>query len=152
VALTPASSSGSSSGGSGILVSGSRSTDLSTAAVSFGTGADVLASPLTFAADGTSSYAVFIFGPGQTNNFAGGGKQNELALVLDGAQSVFVSFIGTAATSQPISLAGMGIIATPALGNHTVNVRFWVSGGTGTLFASGSLANSNILVYVTKLV
>ena len=151
MSLSPASSSGSSGGGTGVVGSGSRSTDLATAATTFGTGSDVLASPISFTANGTASYAALLIGPGMTNNFAGGGKQNTLALVLDGAQSTVIVFAGPAATSQPLPLAGMSLIATPAAGVHTVNVRFWVNGGTGTLFGSGSLNPSNILLYVLQL-
>lgn len=135
---------------SGVVAFGSFANDITTGAVTFGTGVNVLTSNITFAADGTSSYLAEIRGAGWSNTTTS--ANNLLALVLDGAQGNFLSFITVAGVNAASALAGSALISAPSAGSHTVNVRFYVSGGTGKLLGATSLPpGAPIVVYVLKL-
>ncbi len=137
---------------SGVVAYGTQSSTVSTAGTSYAAGADVLSSAISFTADGVSSYGVFINGPGQSNTTAGT-NSNDLAVTLDGAQSVFMGLCtvvhGTGAPTMPVS--GVGVLAAPSAGSHTVNVRLWTDGSTAKLYATPDISNSKIVVYVLKL-
>jgi hypothetical protein len=150
VALTPSSSGGaSSSGGSGVVVSGSQTADISTTATTYGTGADVLTSAISFTANGTSNYLVACVGPGWRNSLSG--QSNTLSLTLDGAQGVIMSFYSAAAAQEPDPLAGFARLAAPAAGVHTVNARLFVSSGTGLIFSGTTFAGVAVVVYVLQI-
>lgn len=145
--VSTASRSGGSS--SGVVAFGSQAADVSTAGTTYGTGADVLSAAISFTADGTSSYAVVLIAPAATNTSTTG--NNNLAVTLDGAQSSFMSFITpSVAVNEASSCTASGIIV-PASGGRTVNVKLFVSSGTGKILSGTSLTNAKILVYVQKL-
>ena len=148
VATSAKANSGSSSG-AGVIASGTRTTDVSTTATTYGTGADVLAAPISFTANGTSSYLVMCVGPGWRNSLSG--QSNTLCLTIDGAQGAIMSFYSAAAAQEPDPLSGVALLVTPSAGTHTLNAKFFVSAGTGLLFSGTTFTGAAIVFYVLQL-
>jgi hypothetical protein len=92
---------------------------------------------------------VVIIAPAEKNTSATG--HNNIAVNLDGAQSSFMSFTNGSQVAADLTHSVACGVISPASGSHTVNVKFWVDSGTGTLLSGTSLTNSKILVYIQKL-
>jgi len=129
-----------------VLARGFRTANVSTVGTTFATGADLLASPLSFTADGTSSYLVHVAAELWLNGV--GGSVNFLRLNLDGADAgiLLASTCDVANANYPCQAAG---VLTPAAGPHTMNVRLTVSASTGTVAGSTGGANVAVPIIVT---
>jgi hypothetical protein len=128
---------------------GTRTTNAVTAGTTFGTGVDLLATPLTFTAAGSNSYIVRAYGTAWLNNGTAGTTANNLSINLDGADGgQFVSAVFPSA-GFGTGVSGSGLIVKPAAGSHTVNVRMTVSAGTGTIVAGAGGAGANVPILVT---
>ncbi len=101
---------------------------VSTAGTSFAGGANLLASNISFTADGISRYAVLALGPNWSTNSS---AQTTIiaSAVFDGAQgNLFDTF--TFGTNVLLPFAGgidLGVVSAAV---HTINIRIY--GGTGT--------------------
>lgn len=122
-----------------------RTTSVSTSGTTYGTGADLLASAISFTADGTSDYAVTMSCP----SFHVTGAV-AFALTIDGSQS---SSIASPSSANTGGYTVRGIISAPSAGTHTVNIRMWTSANTATATAGvgGSGTDGPILVTVDAL-
>jgi hypothetical protein len=109
------------------IVRGTRTAaSVPSSATTFAGGVDVLAAPLTFTADGTSTYRIVCTASGGSSTVSAG----RAVLNLDGAEAGTMATI-TNNTTDPIYGA---ITITPAAGSHTVNVRLYcTAAGTVTL-------------------
>lgn len=136
----------------GILAKGKKTSSASTTGTTFGTGVDLLASALSFTADGTSDYAVVVSADGVLNT--GTPNSNQFNINLDGSDVGIIGVFKTAAVQQEIPVCLRGVILAPSAGSHTVNVRFFVSAGTGQVVggAGGAATDQPILVTVERLV
>ena len=154
MAVSPSTSRGSSGTSAGSVVGHATNTSsATTSGTSFAAGADILAADLSFIADGTSDYLVTVSAR-QWSNTGTSLPHNRLSLKLDGADAGV--FIDTSlATGQAVVVSGSVVIAAPSAGAHTVNGRFWVSAGTGTLTAgaggAGGGVSTPLVVTVTTL-
>ncbi len=127
---------------------GVRSTDVVANTAVFGSGPRVLATPLSFHADGVTSYAVKVLGPGLV--IATGNAMATLWLELDAAQSVAMQQVNAYTGGAAMPCNGIAVI-TPAVGNHTVNVVLLASTGSVTAKGNPSSGYSPILVTVEAL-
>lgn len=124
-------------------VIGKRTTSVSTVGTTYAAGADVLASPLSFTADGSSDYLVTLATPQLTNPGI-----ITFAFNLDSAEAGVFTIVGN---SEQIPTT-RGILLAPSAAAHTLNVRFFVSTGTGTLAAGvgGTTNNVPIVLSIEK--
>ena len=134
------------------LIYGTATTNTTATGTTWGTGTDVLNAALTFQADGVSDYEVTVSSP-VIQNSSGGGSATRVSLNLDGADGgKFAEYTENTANSA-VPFTASGFISKPSAGAHTVNVRLWVSGGTGTLQggAGGAGATEPCLVTLSVL-
>lgn len=118
---------------------GIKTSTVTTTGTTFATGADILTSALSFTADGTSSYLIRCIGVDWQNS--GASNTNDLRLNLDSADGGFMALWTCPGVSNLAPVTGY-ILITPSAGTHTVNARFTVSAGTGTITAgSGGAGN-----------
>lgn len=129
---------------------GTKTSNVSTSGTSFAAGADLLASAISFTADGSSDYIVKVYARQTQNSTAI--AHNRLELNLDGSAAGVMYDAGFNSTNENFGVAAAIIISAPSAGSHTVNVRLWVSTGTGTVVggAGGSNVSSPILVTVEQ--
>src|SRR5690242_6406084 len=115
-------------------------TGLTTTGTTFGTGVDLLSTPLSFTASGGNSYLIHVVGPGIIQSTAT--QATLLNANLDGADAGRIGGFQPLVAGGVIPLTVVGVI-TPASGNHTINVRMFVSGAsTGTVQAgAGGVGN-----------
>lgn len=137
----------------GNVVHGTKTSSVSTSGTTFSGGADLLASVLSFTADGTSDYLVVGSGVGWANGTSGNGMQARLN--LDSADGGIIQEIdiGTALAADGLPFSPRGIILAPSAGSHTVNIRVnAVAGGTVTVAAGvgGAGTNGPIVVTIQK--
>lgn len=112
----------------GRIAYGTNTNSVSTAGTTFAAGADLLATPLKFTATGSNSYILSVFAPAWFNT---GAFLNVLHLNVDGVDNDLFCYANLFAnTNAPLADA---TIFTPSAGNHTVNVKLVVTGGTGTI-------------------
>ena len=134
----------------GIIAYASKTSSVSTTGITFGTGADILASPLSFSADGKSDYLVWVVGRDWFNS---GTNRNELHFNLDGSDAGFIaqSIFAVATNGLPLTVAG--VLPKPSSGSHTINVRLVVNAGTGTIDGGtgGAGASPPILVFLQRI-
>lgn len=137
-------------GGGGFAAYGKRTTGspISTSSTTFAGGVNLLGSNLSFVADGTSDYLVEVSAPAIQNSANGG--ETILNLVLDGsdAGSFYILVAANAGSqNQGPGLHSRGVLVAPSAGAHTVNIRLWVSAGTGLVqFGAGGAGNDAPLV------
>lgn len=133
----------------GLLAHGSRAASVSTSGTTFGTGADLLASPLSFTADGVSDYIVEIAAPWWQITTLNGLTTR---LNLDGADAGYIEERDPQAANKAMGYRMSTIILAPAAGVHTVNARLVVGGGTATVQAGagGAGVDRPILMTVRK--
>lgn len=142
-------------GGTTIVTRSTRTSSVSTTGTTFAGGADVLASALSFTADGISDYIATLSGyVGGTNGFGG-----NIALNLDTADGGWVHrwILDSADTSAEFSGLNLRtIIVAPAAGAHTVNFRAVSASASGTFTVTGGAGGAAtarpILATVEKLV
>jgi hypothetical protein len=134
-----------------VLQKGKKTSNVSTSGTTFGAGADLLAADLTFTADGTSDYGLFVSASRWQNSTSG--AVNELDIKLDGADQGEIAQLVAPAANVGDTLCCLGVIQAPAAGAHTVNARMYATAGTATAAAGtgGAGGSSPILVMVVKL-
>jgi hypothetical protein len=132
--------------------SGQKTSSVTSSGVGFASGTDILGTPLSFTADGTSDYLIRISATSWTNNGAAGSR-NQLAVNLDGSQAGYFADSASPAAGRQMMCEFNGVIPAPSAGTHTVNVRLGVTAGTATVTGgSGVGANpSPILVAVAVI-
>ena len=125
-----------------------RTANVATAGTTFGTGADLLASDISFTANGSLSYIVRVSAASWQNTLSGGA--NFLYLKYDGAQAGEMAVINCPGVSfnVPFAVAPLYLI-TPAAGTHTVNLRLVVNSGTGTVVGGAGGAANAVPITVT---
>lgn len=131
-------------GGGGFLAYGTQGSTKSTTGTTFPTGVDLLASAISFTADGSSNYVVRVTVPSA--------QLANLRLNLDSASGDLMCFCPVTGSSGvgPVPVAGVAVIS-PAAGVHTVNVRLYATSGTAKAFANPDLGPSTMLVTVELL-
>lgn len=139
----------------GSVAHATRAADISTTGTSFGTGADLLASALSFTADGTSDY-LYMCSIGKVYDTANSTVVH-LSLNQDSTDVGEIGYVDCAGTVQVLVPATVStVIAAPSAGAHTVNTRMWVDGGTGhAVGGTAGVAGDNlrpIAVTVWRLV
>lgn len=122
---------------------GTRTSNVTTTGTTFGAGADLLASALSFTADGTSDYTVQVGGMAIKTS-AAAGQQVILNLNLDSADGGLF-FEPTEPTSNYQFGLAAECVFTPSSGAHTVNVRMW-SSAAGTALAYGGAGGAGVTV------
>jgi hypothetical protein len=130
------------------IASGTRTSSVTTSGTTFATGADLLASTLSFTADGVSNYLILVNAPTWNNSVAG---TMFLELNLDGVETGVIASSSSGAAST--ALTAKGVLITPAAGSHTVNIRLHTTAGTASV-QGGSGGGGNyfpILVAIYKL-
>jgi hypothetical protein len=135
----------------GIIAFGTRTSNVTTTGTTFAGGADILSSPLSFTASGKDSYLLTVIGRDWQNNTAS--TRNILRLNLDGADAGIFADDSVTAANFPNILNAQGVINIPSVGSHTINARFQVTGGTGTIEAGsgGAGVSTPILVTVQRI-
>ena len=131
----------------GRIAYGTRTSTVSTAGTTFGTGADLLSSALSFMADGSSDYLISVASSGWQNST--NATTQWLRINLDGADAGSIIGVTNLAAGVQYALAGLGFLTKPTAGNHTLNVRLMVSGGTGTVQGGTGGAGGNLPIIVT---
>lgn len=130
-----------------VVAHGSRTSSVTTTGTSYGTGADLLASAVTFTADGSSDYAVRF----SCAAFSNPSNPPSAALTLDGSQSsTMIDQLGSTQMAGDVSC----LISAPSAGTHSVNIRVWAGGATTLTVkggAGGSSTDMPILVTVMRL-
>lgn len=129
-----------------VIAQGTKTANVATTGTTFATGADVLAAPLSFTADGSSNYVVSVFA---TDWFCNAAGVLTLSLNLDGADAGQIA-VASPGTGNAASLGATTMLISPSAGTHTVNARLIVSTGTGTIEggSGGAGAKRPILVAV----
>jgi hypothetical protein len=123
-----------------ILASGIFGGNVSTSNATFAGGVDVLATPLTLAADGVSNYLVTFY----TYEMDTGAATNSsvLAINLDGAAAALMVAGNALVNGSPVY--AQGYLTTPTAGNHTVNVRAWSGVGGNTTELQGGNGTAGV--------
>lgn len=131
--------------------SGKKTSSVTSSGTTFAAGTDLLASALSFTADGTSDYLIRVRGVSWFNNSATG--TNQLRINLDGADDGFICTWSVPAANAALPLVAEAVIPAPSAGAHTVNARLTVAAGTATINAGagGAGANAPILVAVAVI-
>jgi len=129
---------------------GERQANVATAAAAgFANGADLLATALSFTADGATAYMVEFYVPSVTNG--GAANYTGFSINLDGAQ--YGKFLPGYGAFNAINAHGRQKIVPPA-GMHTLNIRMY-SEGAWTSTAYGGTGGSNncnpIFVRLTRV-
>lgn len=134
----------------GIIAYSSTTSPVTTTGTTFGTGADVLPSPLSFSADGKSDYLLWIVCRDWFNN---GTNRNELHFNLDGSEAGYFTSSIFAVATNGLPLTAAGMLPKPSVGSHTLNLRLVVNAGTGTLDAGagGAGAQPPILMFLQRI-
>lgn len=122
----------------GAWASGTKTANVTTTGTTYGTGADLLASTISFTADGVSNYLIRAKAYYWSHTVAG--TQMIAALNLDAAQSISIGTATCSTASGFVPFNFEGVLVTPSSGSHTVNIRVWgaaagtvtVGAGTGT--------------------
>jgi hypothetical protein len=132
-----------------VIAQGTKTANVATTGTTFATGADVLAAPLSFTADGSSNYVIRVEA---TDWFAAPAGVLNVNLNLDGADAGGIS-VASPGTGVAASLGASTILLSPSAGTHTVNARLFVtsgSGSTGTIEggSGGAGAKRPILVSI----
>lgn len=104
---------------------------VSTSGTTFATGADILASPLSFTADGVRDYILKVFGPRWYN--ASAAANSIVEANLDGADAGRIGLFTSATAGAATPLSAAALLVAPAAGAHTINARLLVGGGTATI-------------------
>jgi hypothetical protein len=109
--------------------------NVTTTGTTFGTGTDVLASALTFVADGASNYLVTLYAIAWSEDSS---NSVLLHLNLDAVDAGLCT--GASLPGAGFDMVGFAsaYLPAPSAGTHTVNLRMLVSAGTGTLQANTS--------------
>ena len=128
------------------LAYGTNTSNVSTTGTTFGTGADLLSTALEFTATGSNSYIVRVSARTWNNSLAVG--TNQLNINLDGADKGQFASWGGIANSGP-QLDAAGLIITPSAGGHSVNVRLFVTSGTGIVAGGVGGAGADVPILVT---
>ena len=122
-----------------------RNANIATAGVTFGTGVDLLTTPIQFTAQGSQNY---IFRVNATGWFNTNVAQNQLRMNLDGADNGFLALCTIPAANETMPVIAAGIF-TPTVGEHSVNARLTVTAGTGTVQGAGGGAGNALPIVVT---
>ena len=132
-----------------VLAAAKRTSNVATTGTTFATGADVLASALSFTADGSADYLAEILAPAWQNSTAS--IANHLDVNLDGGQYGFgVYWTNPAAGSAGQTYLRAGIVVpAPSAASHTLNLRLYCTGGTSTIFGNVGGNNQNSPIYVS---
>lgn len=133
--------------GTQVLVSGTKTSNVTTTGTTFATAASLLSSPLSFTADGTSSYLVRVNARAWFNS--GAGNLNILYISLDSSQNATIATYSTPTANYESPLSVAGLLVTPSAGTHTINARFAVNAGTGTIYGGSGGASNNAPIYLT---
>lgn len=130
---------------------GTKTSDVTTTGSSFAAGADLLASALSFTADGTSDYVVEVASRAWLSSASGDIFAD---INLDTASGGILANYTSPGTGQAIPLRASGVIVAPTAGAHTVNVRVYSATGSPTLVVKGNIGGAGasvpILVWVRK--
>jgi|SRR5215831_345529 len=125
---------------------GERQANVATAAAAgFANGADLLATALSFTADGATVYMVEFYVPAITN---GGGNFTSFAINLDGAQ--LDQLVGPYGLFNALPAYGRHRI-TPAAGVHTLNVRMYSQGAFVSTALGGTGTGSGVAPIFVRL-
>lgn len=137
-------------GKAGLCAFGSRAAAVSTTGSTFAAGADILASAISYYADGAGTYLVTASAPGWRNNTTPGA--NSLFLNLDGASSAIMAQTNwsTGSTNFDSAMNGTALI-TPAAGVHTVNARLASASGGGTAAIDAGASGAGYAPIIVKI-
>lgn len=115
---------------------GKKTSSVTSSATTFAGGTDVLASALSFTADGTSDYLLVATSRGWNNATAS--TANILEINLDGADRGAMATGSFSLANAAQTIVALGVIATPAAGAHTVNARLYCSAATLATMVGGA--------------
>lgn len=116
------------------IASGTNASTVATTGTTFGTGADLLASPLTFTADGKTDYLLRVSAVGWSIN--AGTNWLYMHANLDGADAGLIAQEWSDTATGFHRLFVGGVLLKPSSGSHTVNARVR-TGGAYTLTVTG---------------
>lgn len=134
------------------LVSGARiaygikTANVTTTGTTFAAGTDILATALKFSASGSNTYILRVHAPGWSNSAAG--NLNIIRMNLDGADNGVMAYGNAPAIDYNMDLSAAGAF-TPSVGEHSVNARFTVGAGTGTIQGGSGGAGLSLAIIVT---
>lgn len=128
------------------VASGTYTGTRSTTGTTFATGVDLLAAAIGISVTGTQTYIVRAFAPQWNNSTVG--AINILALNIGGTVYGFMGVLNGPGASYNVPLQGHAVIIFPA-GSYSINVRFYVGGGTGTVIGNTGNAGVDQPILVT---
>lgn len=135
-----------------LVAYGTYNSTRTTSGTTFATGIDLLASPLSFIADGLSDYLVSVAVSTWVNNVVG--AINHMVLNLDGLDAGRIIEQTQPTASYLMQCHSETPILIPSFGPHTVNVRQYCSAGSVTAYGSAGGVNTErpMLVKVERMV
>lgn len=117
-----------------VIASGTKTSTVTATGTTFATGTDVLATPLSFTAQGNNDYLLTVIGESWHNSAAT--NQQLFRINLDGADYGAFGLFNSPGAGYEAPLHASGVVVKPSTGGHTINARLITGAGTATILAA----------------